>query len=319
MINEKLGGMSERRTVFQRIGRVLSLSFIIFYLSFSPIGAQNAYNRYIEQYKDIAIEQMQKWKVPASITLAQGLLESAAGQSTLATQGNNHFGIKCHGWKGATVYRDDDKANECFRAYPSAYDSFEDHSRFLATGQRYKSLFSLRITDYKGWAKGLKAAGYATNPRYAQSLIDIVERYNLDKYDKARSYDKFMVDHAHDTSPTGQPLHPIYIYNKNYYLYARSGDTFRTIADEIDISYRKLARYNERDKKDVLAEGEIVWLKKKQRRGPKELKGKVHVVAAGESMYTIAQRYGIRLKSLYKLNDLTPDYTIQVGHQLRLR
>lgn len=311
--------MSEKRTVFQCIGRLLSLSFLIFHLSFSTAGAQNTYNRYIEQYKDIAIEQMQRWKVPASITLAQGLLESAAGQSTLATQGNNHFGIKCHGWSGATVYRDDDRRNECFRAYSSAYDSYEDHSRFLANGQRYKSLFSLRITDYKGWAKGLKAAGYATNPNYAQSLIDIIERYQLNQYDKARSYDKFMVERARDGSVNGQPLHPIYVFNKNYYLIARRGDTFRSIADEVDISYRKLARYNERDKKDVLAEGEMVWLKKKRTRAPKEFKGYVHTVAVGESMYTIAQRYGIRLKSLYKLNRLTPDYTIQVGDQLRLR
>jgi hypothetical protein len=306
-----------------RVGELRSV-FLLFILLFgapSTLHPQpsNSYTRYIEQYKDIAIEQMQKWKVPASITLAQGLLESAAGQSTLATSGNNHFGIKCHGWSGATIYRDDDRHNECFRAYPSAYDSYEDHSRFLATGQRYKSLFSLRITDYKGWANGLKAAGYATNPRYAQSLIDIIERYELNKYDKARSYDKFMVDRARDASPNGQPLHPIYIYNKNYFLYARRGDTFRSIADEVGISYRKLARYNERDKRDVLAEGEIVWLKKKQSRAPKELRGYLHTVAAGESMYLIAQRYGIRLKKLYKLNRLTPDYSIRVGDQLRLR
>ena len=204
--------------------------------------AQNNYLRYIEQYRDIAIEQMLKWKVPASITLAQGLLESAAGRSTLATQGNNHFGIKCHGWTGHTIYRDDDLKNECFRAYKSAYESFEDHSKFLATGQRYRSLFSLKITDYKGWAKGLKAAGYATNPRYAQSLIDIIENYNLSQYDNAKSYDKFMVERSHDGQVNGQPLHPIYIYNKNYYLYARQGDTIRTIADEIGISYRRLAR-----------------------------------------------------------------------------
>ena len=277
------------------------------------------YQQYIEQYKDIAIEQMQRWKVPASITLAQGLLESAAGQSTLATLGNNHFGIKCHGWTGATIYRDDDRANECFRAYPSVYESFEDHSQFLAKGQRYKSLFSLRITDYKGWAKGLKAAGYATSPSYAQSLIDIIERYSLNQYDKARSYDHFMVERTRDNTINGQPLHPIYIYNKNYYLYARRGDTFRSIADEVGISHRKLAKYNERDKHDVLTEGEIVWLKKKQRRAPKDMKGKLHTIMAGESMYTIAQRYGIRLKNLYKLNGLNPDYTIQVGDQLRLR
>ncbi len=277
------------------------------------------YQRYIEQYRDIAIEQMLKWKVPASITLAQGLLESAAGQSTLATQGNNHFGIKCHGWSGRTIYRDDDLKNECFRAYRSAYESFEDHSKFLATGQRYRSLFQLKITDYKGWARGLKAAGYATNPRYAQSLIDIIENYNLSQYDNAKGYDKFMVERSHDGQVNGQPLHPIYIYNKNYYLYARQGDTFRSLAEEIGISYRKLARYNERDKRDALEPGEIIWLKKKQKKAPKEYKKIPHVVQAGESMYTIAQKYGIRLESLYKLNRLTPDYSIQVGDQLRLR
>ena len=277
------------------------------------------YGQYIEQYHDIAIEQMLKWKVPASITLAQGLLESAAGQSSLATRGNNHFGIKCHGWSGTTVYRDDDRKNECFRAYKSAYESFEDHSRFLATGTRYKSLFSLRLTDYKGWARGLKAAGYATNPSYAQGLIDIIERYNLSQYDRAHSYDKFMVDRARDGSVNGQPLHPIYVYNKNYYLYARQGDTFRSIADEVGISRRKLARYNERDKKDSLEPGEVLWLKKKRTKAPKELKHQPHTVQPGESMYAIAQKYGIRLKSLYQMNSLPPSYSIQVGDRLRVR
>lgn len=283
-------------------------------------GQQNArYLQYIAQYRDIAVEQMLRWKVPASITLAQGLLESAAGQSTLATRANNHFGIKCHGWTGATIYRDDDAKNECFRAYKSAYESFEDHSKFLATGQRYRSLFSLKLTDYKGWAKGLKEAGYATNPRYAQSLIDVIENYNLSQYDRAKSYDKFMVEHAHDASANGQPLHPIYIFNKNYYLYAKQGDTFKSIAKEIDISYRKLARYNERDKNDRLEPGEIIWLKKKQTKAPKEFKRVPHTVVAGESMYTIAQKYGIRLESLYKLNKLSPDYVLRVGDQLRVR
>lgn len=287
---------------------------------FCMYGQQNTrYLQYIAQYRDIAIEQMLKWKVPASITLAQGLLESAAGQSTLATRGNNHFGIKCHGWAGSTIYRDDDAKNECFRAYKSAYESFEDHSKFLATGQRYRSLFSLKQTDYKGWAKGLKAAGYATNPQYAQSLITIIENYNLSQFDRAKSYDKFMVQRSHDSSVSGQPLHPIYIFNKNYYLYVRQGDTFRSIAEEIGVSYRKLARYNERDKNDRLEPGEIVWLKKKQTKAPKEFKRVPHVVVAGESMYTIAQKYGIRLESLYKLNRLSPDYHIQVGDQLRVR
>ena len=279
--------------------------------------AQNSkYTQYIEMYHDVAIEQMLKWKIPASITLAQGLLESGAGQSALATRGNNHFGIKCHDWKGASLRYDDDLKNECFRAYPSAYDSYEDHSRFLATGQRYRSLFSLKLTDYAGWAKGLKAAGYATNPRYAQSLISIIQQYNLAQYDKARHYDKFMLDRIKNGSAA---LHPIYIFNKNYYLYARRGDTFTGLAEETGISRRKLARYNERNKRDRLDEGEVIWLKKKQKKAPKQYKRVPHVVQAGESMYSIAQKYGIRLESLYKLNHLAPDHSIKVGDRLRIR
>ena len=278
------------------------------------------YQQYIDQYKDIAIEQMQRWKIPASITLAQGIFESGAGQSELAVKGNNHFGIKCHGWTGGTIYRDDDQRNECFRAYPSAFDSYEDHSRFLANGQRYRSLFSLKTTDYVGWARGLKAAGYATNPQYADRLIELIQLYRLYQYDTATTYDRFMADHAKN-HPTvvGQQLHPIKIYNKNYYLYARRGDTFKTIGEEIGISYRKIARYNERDHRDALQEGEIIWLKKKQMKAPKEYKGRLHYVRQGESMYSIAQTYGIRLKSLYKLNRLSPDYELRVGDALRLR
>ena len=277
------------------------------------------YQRYIDQYKDCAIEQMLKWKVPASITLAQGLLESGAGESKLARKGNNHFGIKCHNWTGGTMYVDDDRPNECFRTYPSAFDSYEDHSRFLVSGQRYRSLFKLKLTDYKGWARGLKAAGYATNPKYAESLIDIIQLYKLYEYDNAKNYDKFMMQHAKDHNVNGQPLHPIGMYNKNYFLYARKGDTFRSIGEEVGISYRKLARYNERDKNDRLQEGEVVWLKKKQKRAAKEYIDHLHYVRQGESMYSIAQKYGIRLESLYKMNKLSPDYDIRVGDQLKLR
>ena len=263
---------------------------------------------------------MQRWKIPASITLAQGIFESGAGQSELAVKGNNHFGIKCHGWTGRTLYHNDDQQGECFRAYPSAFDSYEDHSRFLANGQRYRSLFSLKTTDYKGWARGLKAAGYATNPQYADRLIELIQLYRLYQYDTATTYDHFMADHAKDRPAiVGQQLHPIKIYNKNYYLYARRGDTFKSIGEEIGISYRKIAKYNERDKKDALQEGEIIWLKKKQTKAPKEYKGRLHYVRQGESMYSIAQTYGIRLKSLYKLNRLSPDYDLRIGDALRLR
>ncbi|MDO4934803.1 MAG: glucosaminidase domain-containing protein [Prevotella sp.] len=278
-----------------------------------------AYQQYINQYKDLAIEQMLKYRIPASITLAQGVFESGAGKSSLARRGNNHFGIKCHGWRGATVYYDDDARNECFRAYRNAYESYEDHSRFLAGSQRYSSLFRLSPTDYKGWARGLKAAGYATNPRYADKLIELIQLYRLYEYDRAKGYDKFFARRSKDNSVNGQALHEIFQFNDNYYVKARAGDTFKSIAREVGISYRSLARYNERDRRDVLDEGDIIYLKKKRKKAPKSYKGRVHVVREGESMYSIAQLYGIRLKNLYKLNHFPPYYQIRVGDGLRLR
>ena len=301
------------RKIFVAAALFLSLQ------NFAQMRWNERYQQYINQYKDIAIEQMIRWKIPASITIAQGLLESGAGQSELTRRANNHFGIKCHGWTGRTIYQDDDEFGECFRAYDNAFDSYEDHSKFLSGSQRYRSLFQLKSTDYKGWARGLKAAGYATNPQYDDKLIEIIQLYKLYEYDTVRHYDKFMTQHARDTRINGQPLHPINIFNKNYYLYARQGDTYFKIGKEVGISYRKIARYNERDKNDLLQPGEIVWLKKKQSKAPKEYKHRVHVVRQSESMYTIAQAYGIRLESLYKLNRLTPDYEIRVGDQLRLR
>jgi LysM repeat protein len=277
------------------------------------------YQQYIDQYKDIAIEEMHRWKIPASITLAQGIFESGAGQSELARKGNNHFGIKCNGWEGRKVYHDDDARNECFRAYNSVYESYEDHSRFLANGQRYRSLFNLKTTDYKGWARGLKAAGYATNPAYADKLIELIQLYKLYEYDKAKSADRFMVEHTKDHPVGGAALHPIKIFNKNYYLIARRGDTFKSIGEEVDISYRKIAKYNERNKNDRLTEGEVIWLKKKQKKAPKDYKGRLHYVRQGESMYSIAQSYGIRLKSLYKLNHMSPDDDLHIGQGLKLR
>jgi hypothetical protein len=277
------------------------------------------YQQYINQYKDIAIEEMHRWKIPASITLAQGIYESGAGQSELARKGNNHFGIKCNGWEGRKVYHDDDAHNECFRAYSSVYESYEDHSRFLANGQRYRSLFNLKTTDYKGWARGLKAAGYATNPQYADKLIELIQLYKLYEYDKAKSADRFMVEHTKDRGVGGAALHPIKIFNKNYYLIARRGDTFQSIGEEVGISYRKLAKYNERDKRDRLIEGEVVWLKKKQKKAPKDYKDRLHYARQGESMYSIAQSYGIRLKSLYKMNHMSPDDDLRIGQGLKLR
>lgn len=279
------------------------------------------YQTYINQYRDLAIEQMLKFKIPASITLAQGLLESGAGYSELATKGNNHFGIKCHGWTGRKTYHDDDDAQECFRAYNNVYESYEDHSLLLSRQPRYRSLFSLDGDDYKGWAHGLKKCGYATSPTYAQKLIGIIELYKLQQYDKAKKYDRFMESRAYKDSPSakGGILHPIHRYNKNYYIVVKQGDTFRSIGKELGLSYRKIAKYNERNKRDKLVVGETIYLKKKQKKADKTYKNRPHTVKPGESMYSIAQYYGMRVKSLYKKNGLSPDYVPKVGDKLRVR
>lgn len=279
------------------------------------------YQTYINQYRDLAIEQMLKFKIPASITLAQGLLESGAGYSELATKGNNHFGIKCHGWIGRKTYHDDDEAQECFRAYNNVYESYEDHSLLLSRQPRYRSLFSLDDDDYKGWAHGLKKCGYATSPTYAQKLIGIIELYKLQQYDKAKKYDRFMESRTYKDSPSakGGILHPIHRYNKNYYIVVKQGDTFRSLGKELGLSYRKIAKYNERNKRDKLVVGETIYLKKKQKKADKTYKNRPHTVKPGESMYSIAQYYGMRVKSLYKKNGLSPDYVPKVGDKLRVR
>lgn len=279
------------------------------------------YQTYINQYRDLAIEQMLKFKIPASITLAQGLLESGAGYSELATKGNNHFGIKCHGWTGRKTYHDDDEAQECFRAYNNVYESYEDHSLLLSRQPRYRSLFSLDGDDYKGWAHGLKKCGYATSPTYAQKLIGIIELYKLQQYDKAKKYDRFMESRTYKDSPSakGGIQHPIHRYNKNYYIVVKQGDTFRSLGKELGLSYRKIAKYNERNKRDKLVVGETIYLKKKQKKADKTYKNRPHTVKPGESMYSIAQYYGMRVKSLYKKNGLSPDYVPKVGDKLRVR
>lgn len=303
-----------------------SFLVLLIWIFISPVSAQQMrwsaqYQTYINQYKDLAIEEMLRHGIPASITLAQGLLESRAGLSDLTIQSNNHFGIKCHGsWNGPTSYHNDDAEGECFRAYSNAYESYEDHSKFLKK-PRYASLFSLNRKDYRGWAYGLKSAGYATSPTYASKLINIIELYKLYEYDNARSYDHFIASRESKKRGSGIfMLHPIYQYNKNYYLKARKGDTFKSLSEELNISSRALARYNERDRKDVLSEGDLVYLKKKRRKAEKTYRNRPHTVRNGESMYSICQLYGIRLKNLYKMNHLSPDtYQVRVGDRLRVR
>ena len=268
------------------------------------------YEDYIKKYRELAVDEMKKYHIPASITLAQGLLESGAGQSTLARKSNNHFGIKCGSdWNGKTVSHDDDARGECFRAYKHPKQSYEDHSKFLAGRPRYASLFKLKITDYKGWARGLKKAGYATNPRYADQLIDIIELYDLDKYDKKGGL-KWMKENPNPHQP--------YIANDLVYIVVRAGDSWKSISNEFDISQRKLRKYNDLYKGYSLQVGDILYLEKKNKKAGKE--HIVHVLRAGESMYSISQKYGIRLKNLYKLNKMdAEDPAPEVGTILRLR
>lgn len=292
---------------------IRTLGFILSLFAFLTVQGQSRnkqYEDYIKKYRDIAVEEMKRYHIPASITLAQGLLESGAGYGTLARKSNNHFGIKCGSdWRGKTVKHDDDARNECFRVYKDPKDSYRDHSKFLAGKQRYAFLFDLKITDYKGWARGLKKAGYATNPRYAHQLIDIIERYDLDKYDKKGGL-KWMKENPNPHEP--------YIANGLLYIIARQGDTWKNLSKEFDISKRKLRKYNDLYKGYELQEGDILYLEKKNRKAPKGMY--VHVLCNGESMYSISQKYGIRLKRLYKMNKMDfGDAAPKVGTILRIR
>lgn len=276
-------------------------------LTTSLFGQDSDYIAYINQYKDIAIEQMHKYHIPASITLAQGLLESGAGKSELAQKSNNHFGIKCHSWDGSRTFHDDDESGECFRVYKSVRDSYEDHSIFLSTGSRYAFLFKFAETDYVNWARGLKRAGYATNPTYADKLIELIERYNLDRFDRMQ----------HSSTKYLGP-HTPYIANDLVYIIARQGDTMLNISEEFGIPKRKLIKYNDLYRKYVPVKGDIIYLHRKHRKAQKPITQ--HVVGDGESMYMISQKYGVRLNRLYKMNKATPDtYAPMIGDVIRLR
>lgn len=303
----------------------------VFFLWFCCLAAicasaqTSVYESYIDQYKDLAVDQMVRHGVPASITLAQGLLESGAGQSTLATEANNHFGIKTGGsWRGPYVLRDDDAPNEKFRAYKSVEDSYEDHSRLLQKS-RYAKLFRLKPTDYRGWAKGLKAAGYATNPRYADLLISLIERYDLDRFDKDlrgmnhREVRRWVASVTGGASREASDGWVVRRCNDVYYVIAKSGDTYADIAEWADVSEKKLRKYNEVHKNMTLHAGEIVYLGKKQSKVSKLLKGQRHSVSVGESLHSISQLYGVRMETLYRLNGLPADYVATVGDRLLLR
>ena len=279
----------------------------------------SVYEAYIEKYKDIAVEQMRRHKIPASITLAQGLLESGAGRSELAQKSNNHFGIKRGSdWTGPTVTHNDDRHGEHFRKYKSVEEGYEDHSRFLLR-ERYQRLFRLSITDYKGWARGLKACGYATSPVYADRLIGIIELYELDKLDEDPNRPRIVIPEYEPTPEVHLNYRAFTLNNGLRCTIARTGDTWATIASDLRLPLDRLLDYNEADDDMPLADGDFVYLEKKATKGPKEMKGRWHKVTDDDSMYSIAQRYGIRLRSLYKMNYKDDDYQPLAGDLLRVR
>ena len=307
-LSNKIVSLQKQKTNMKQL--ILFMICMVCSLSLQAQKRNKQYEDYIKKYRELAVEEMKKYHIPASITLAQGLLESGAGQSTLARKSNNHFGIKCGSdWNGKSVRHDDDARNECFRAYKHPKQSYEDHSKFLVGRSRYASLFKLKITDYKGWARGLKKAGYATNPRYAEQLISIIELYDLHQYDKKGGL-KWMKENPNPHQP--------YIANGLLYIVVRKGDTWKAISKEFDISQSKLRKYNDLYKGYTLQEGDILYLEKKNRKADKE--HIVHVFRAGESMYSLSQKYGIRLKNLYQLNKMEPDAPApKIGTILRLR
>lgn len=308
----------------QKYPRTVFLVFFLITMPFVSVFSQakryKIYDDYISLYKEIAIGHMKKYKIPASITLAQGLVESGAGKSQLAKQSNNHFGIKCHkDWKGGKVYHDDDLKNECFRKYKKVEDSYEDHAQFIVGKQRYAFLFSLEITDYRGWAKGLQKAGYATDKAYANKLIKIIEDYELYDYDKkdakkvkVKDKDKFVEELY---VPTFK--HVPYKTHNLIYVVAENGDTYESIAFEFGFKVKELCKYNEVPETFPLEKGDLVYFQKKKSKADKPYYE--HIVQIGESMYSISQLYGIKVKSLYKMNKKDFEYVPVEGDILKLR
>ncbi|PIE84091.1 MAG: hypothetical protein CSA07_03830 [Bacteroidia bacterium] len=281
---------------------------------------------YREQYKDWAIEQMKLHGVPASITLAQGMLESGNGKSRLATQGHNHFGIKCHGWKGGKMYHDDDQRGECFRVYRSARNSFEDHSLFLRGAKRYAFLFDLPITDYKAWARGLKRAGYATDRRYAERLIEIIEQEGLSAYDRGVEVEvrppsevskprlserdsKFVIRLDGDRE--------VYTRNRIDYIKVGPHDTYASLTRRLDMLPFELQRYNELPSRQLPPPGTELYIQPKRRKAAHG--NQSHVVEEGETVYSISQKYGMKTKWLRKRNHLAEREEPTVGQILYLR
>ncbi|MBK6937756.1 MAG: glucosaminidase domain-containing protein [Chitinophagaceae bacterium] len=324
------------------------LRTILFGFLFTPLLAASQQSEqvksYINRYKDLAIEEMIRTGVPAAITLAQGIHESGAGNSDLAQRSNNHFGIKCKtSWTGEKVYHDDDARGECFRKYSAVIESYKDHSDFLKTGQRYAFLFELDPTDYAGWANGLKKAGYATNPRYPQVLIKLIEDYSLQEYtlialgDNGED-DPLLTGQKETTKPAeetpqevvtdvpveektnaGKPSlkYPegIFYVNDTKVIFAKKGTSYFAIASEYKIDLSKIFEFNEISQAEFALSDQLVYLQRKRKTGNEDY----HIVLPGETLHDIAQQEAIRLESLQELNWLNPGDMPAVGVRLSLK
>jgi Muramidase (flagellum-specific) len=301
------------------IGSLFCIYFLLFCSALQAQTKSKVYLEYIDLYANLAVSHMDQYKIPASITLAQGILESGAGRSSFVKESNNHFGIKCHtDWKGERLYRKDDGPNDCFRKYKKAEESFEDHSKFLKQHQRYAVLFTYNIRDYKAWAKGLQTCGYATDKAYANKLIKLIEDYELYRYDTKSpkgSDKKKKVEEP--TSSVPKMKRDVFKTHGLIYVVADSDDSFDKIAYDLDFKAKDLTKYNEVPEDFPLYKGDIVYLEKKKKKADKPYYE--HIVRIGESMHSISQKYGIQLKQLYKMNKKNSEYVPEEGDVLRLR
>lgn len=309
-------------------GFIILLLSLFSFLTISGQSRSEVFRDYIKEYSKLAIEHQKKYGIPASITLAQGLLESNGGRSKLAKKANNHFGIKCgNRWKGEMIRCDDDRRNECFRKYNSPKSSFNDHSLFLTTKKRYAFLLKLKPTDYKAWAYGLKKAGYATDKTYPQKLIRIIQDFELYQFDLGKTT-KYQYHNSKENEKTYKwnksipvaltAIHNIFRNNGAKCILTESDDTFDAIACEFGIKKRKLLYYNDLAEDRKLVPRTIIYISKKKKK-TKKINPQFHKIKKGDSMYKISQKYGIRLKFLYKLNKLPYSYIPEVGHILSLR
>ena len=319
--------MKTKRNFLLSFSLVLPVFFVVAQSYRNP-----KYDAYIERFSPIAVEKMYQYGIPASITLAQGILESGIGESRLALEAKNHFGIKCHDWKGDYVLHTDDKVNECFRKYNNPEESYEDHSLFLTSRVRYAHLFQLRTTDYKAWASGLQRAGYATDPNYATRLVALIESNDLhvfDKQSRKSSDNPVFVEPTHNKSvetktprsKSDSKRYPARASQRNMYglryVIATTGDSYSSIAQDFKVSLRSIVKWNDLPQDVSLREGEIVYLQKKKKKVTNY--SSIHYVQEGESMHAISQRYGIQLQSLYDLNNLPYSQSPTIGQKLYLK